>query len=50
VGTVGQDTYTEEFWGMLMLAEAAKGKRIPDTVYLSAILVDQANVDKWLSK
>lgn len=50
VGSVGQDTYTEEYWGVLLLDAANKGLRVPDTVYLSAILVDKSNVDKYITK
>lgn len=50
VGSVGQDTYTEEFFGLLLLDYARKGYRVPDTVYLSAILVDKNNVDKYITK
>lgn len=50
VGSVGQDTYTEEYWGLLLLDAAHKGLRVPDTLYLSAILVDKTNVDKYITK
>ncbi len=50
VGTVGQDTYTEEYVGMKMLYDKAHGLRIPDTTYLAAILVDKGNVDQFLTK
>jgi len=49
-GTVGQDTYTEEYWGMRMLYAAANGQRIPDTVYLGALLLDSSNVDGYIEK
>lgn len=50
VGTVGQDTYSEEYWGMKMLYAIAHGQRTPDTMYMSAILVDKNNVDQFLGK
>lgn len=50
IGSVGQDTYTEEYWGAVLLDALNKGQRVPDTLYLSAILVDKSNVDKYLSK
>jgi ribose transport system substrate-binding protein len=50
IGSVGQDTYTEEYTGFNFLYQAAHGKRVPDTSYLSAILVDKDNVDQFLSK
>jgi ABC-type sugar transport system substrate-binding protein len=49
VGTVGQDTYTEEYWGLKLLYAARHGVRIPDTVYLSALLIDKTNVDEFLT-
>jgi len=48
VGSVGQDTYTEAYWGILLLDELNKGNRVPDTLYLSAILVDKDNVDQFI--
>lgn len=50
VGSVGQDTFTEEFFGLVLLDALNKGLRVPDTLYLSAILVDKSNVDQFLSK
>ncbi len=50
IGSVGQNTYAEEWWGMMMLYYKAHGKDIPDTIYLSAILVDKSNVDKYISE
>jgi ribose transport system substrate-binding protein len=47
-GTVGQDTYTEAFWSVLLMHEIHLGHRVPDTVYLSAILIDSSNVDLYL--
>jgi len=49
-GSVGQDTFTEAYVGVLLLDELSKGHRVPDTLYLSAILVDKDNVDKYLEK
>lgn len=49
-GSVGQDTFTEEFWGVMLLDYLNKGYRVPDTLYLSAILVDKTNVDKYIEK
>jgi len=50
VGTVAQDTFTEEYWGLKLLYAAAHGKRIPDTVFLSALLIDKSNVDQFITK
>lgn len=50
VGTVAQDTYTEEFFGLLMLDYLSKGIRVPDTLYLSTLLIDKNNVDQFLTK
>jgi ribose transport system substrate-binding protein len=50
IGSVGQDTYTEAYFGVLLLDQLHKGKRVPDTLYLSAILIDKSNVDQFLGK
>ena len=50
IGTVAQATYVEEYWGMKLLYAKAHGIDIPDTIYLSALLIDKSNVDKYLSK
>lgn len=50
VGTVGQDTYTEEYYGMKLLYDLAHGQRVPDTLYLSALLIDKSNVDQFITK
>lgn len=49
VGSVGQDTYTEEYWSVILMNAINKGLRVPDTLFLSAILVDKNNVDKYLT-
>ncbi len=49
-GSVGQDTETEARWGVYLLDALSKGERVPDTLYLSAIMVDKSNVDKYISK
>jgi ABC-type sugar transport system substrate-binding protein len=50
VGTVAQDTWTEEFFAVILMDYLSKGYRVPDTVYLSALLIDKNNVDKFLTK
>jgi len=50
VGSVGQDTYTEEFWGLMLMYYLNQGYRVPDTLFLSAIMVDKDNVDQYLAK
>lgn len=50
IGSVGQNTFAEEYWGMKLLYAKAHGIDIPDTVYLSAILVDKSNVDQYIGK
>jgi ABC-type sugar transport system substrate-binding protein len=47
VGTVGQDTFTEERVGMQMLYDLSKGLKVPDTTYLNALLIDKSNVDQY---
>ena len=50
IGTVGQDTYSEEYWGMTYLYYLGKGMHVPDTSYMSALLIDSSNVDQYLNK
>jgi ABC-type sugar transport system substrate-binding protein len=50
VGSIAQDTFTEEFISIIMLDLINKGYRIPDTMFLSAILIDKNNVDQYLGK
>jgi len=50
IGSVGQDTYTEAYFGVLLLNELSLGHRVPDTLYLSAIMVDKDNVDQFLEE
>lgn len=50
VGSVGQDTYTEEYYALKIMYDLNHGLRVPDTFYLSAILVDKNNVDQYLAK
>jgi ABC-type sugar transport system substrate-binding protein len=46
--TVGQDTFTEEYWGLQMLVAAYRGKVIPDAVYPRPMIITKDNVDKYL--
>lgn len=50
IGSVGQDTYTEAFFGVLLLDSLSKGLRVPDTLYLSAIMISKDNVDRFISE
>lgn len=50
VGTVAQDTYTEAYWGVMLIDALSKGLRVPDTLYLSAIMIDKDNVDQFIEK
>jgi len=50
IGSVGQDTYTEAYFGVLLLDALRKGQRVPDTLYLSAIMVDKDNVDQFIEE
>lgn len=50
IGTIGQDTFAEEYWGLTFLVNAALGKGIPDTTFVAAMVVDKLNVDKFLAK
>ncbi len=48
IATIGQDTYSEEFWGLTFLVDKALGKTIPDTTYVAAMVITKENVDKYL--
>lgn len=48
VGTLGQDTCTEEGFGLKVLYAAAHGERVPDTLSVGAIVIDKSNVDQFL--
>jgi ABC-type sugar transport system substrate-binding protein len=50
IATMAQDTYTEAFWGILLLDALHKGQRVPDTLYLSVIPIDKSNVDQYIDK
>jgi ABC-type sugar transport system substrate-binding protein len=50
VGTVAQDTYSEERIGMQMLYDLSKGLKVADTTFLNALLLDKSNVDKYITK
>ena len=48
IGTLGQDTFTEEYFGLLMLVTKQKGLNIPDTTLLGTIIVTKDNVGQYL--
>lgn len=50
IGSVGQNTYLEEYYGMIYLYNIAHGLGAPDTSYMSAVLIDKTNVDQWITK
>jgi ABC-type sugar transport system substrate-binding protein len=50
VGVLGQDTYTEEYWGVMLLDAINKGVPVPDTLYLAANRVDKGNVDAFIAR
>jgi ABC-type sugar transport system substrate-binding protein len=50
VGTVAQDTWIEEYWGVMLLDALNHGIKVPDTVYLGVNRISQDNVDEFLSK
>jgi len=50
IGSMGQDTFAEEYWGLVYLVNAALGRPIPDTTFVAALVVSPANVDKYLPK
>jgi ribose transport system substrate-binding protein len=50
IGSMGQDTWAEEYWGLTMLVNKALGKSIPDTIYVASLVVTKDNVDQWIGK
>jgi len=50
VATVAQDTFTESFWGMRMLYAKKHGIRVPDTVFLGAMVLYQETVQEFIKK
>jgi ribose transport system substrate-binding protein len=48
VGSMGQDTYAEEYWGLQMMVAKSLGKSIPDTIYVASLIVTKENVDKFI--
>jgi len=50
VGTIGQDTYVEEYWGVMLLDALNRGIRVPDTLYLAASKIDKSNVDEYIAR
>lgn len=50
IGTVAQDTFTEEYWAVVLMDAIRRGIAVPDTNLLSALLIDKLNVDQYLTK
>lgn len=48
VGTIGQDTFAEEYWGLKFLVAYNKGLAIPDSTLLSTMIITPDNVDQYL--
>jgi ABC-type sugar transport system substrate-binding protein len=48
IGSMGQDTYAEEYWGLQMMVAKALGKSIPDTIYVASLVVTKDNVDQYI--
>lgn len=48
IGTIGQDTFAEEYWGLHFLVAASNGLAIPDTTMLSTMIITADNVDQYL--
>jgi ribose transport system substrate-binding protein len=45
--SIGQDTFTEEFWGLMMAYYGYNGYRLPDTVLLKPIIITKDNVAEY---
>lgn len=48
IGTMGQDTFAEEYWALQFLVAKQSGLPVPDTTLLSTIIVTEDNVDTYL--
>jgi len=48
LGTIGQDTYAEEYWGLQFLVAHNKGLAVPDSTLLSTMIITADNVDQYL--
>ena len=48
VGTIGQDTFAEEYWGLKFLYAYNQGLAIPDSTLLSTMIITPDNVDQYL--
>jgi ribose transport system substrate-binding protein len=48
--TIGQDTFTEEFWGVQLIYAAYHGIRVPNKVFLKTLILNQGNVDPFLKE
>lgn len=48
LGTIGQDTWAEEYWGLYFLVAANNGQAIPDTTMLSTMIITADNVGEYL--
>lgn len=48
IGSMGQDTFAEEYWGLQMLVAKALGKSIPDTIFVASLVVTKDNVDQFI--
>jgi ribose transport system substrate-binding protein len=50
IGTLGQNTKVEEYYGLHMLYDKQHGATIPDSIFPRTLTITKANVDKWLLK
>ena len=49
IGSMGQDTFAEEYWGLQMMVAKALGKSIPDSIYVASLVVTKDNVDQYIT-
>jgi len=50
VGTMGQDTFSEEWIGLHMLYNKQHGLPVPDSAFPRTLTITKDNVDKWIPK
>ena len=50
IGSMGQDTFAEEYWGLQMIVAKVLGRSIPDTIYVASLVVTKDNVDIFMTE
>ncbi len=48
--SIAQDSWTEEYFGLILAYNVRHGIRVPQDIYLRALVIDKSNVDRFLGK